>query len=78
MNNIINNSYANITIYHRQREFDKPAFHANVVIPTEAIMKPVIDADVIDNVQGIIKQNTGFEVKLEVVEVEKEEKKKRG
>lgn len=51
--------------------FDKPAFEAQINIPEEAITKPVISAEVIDNVQDIIKQNTGFEVKLEVVEKDK-------
>ena len=53
--------------------FDKPAFEAKVVVPEEAVSKPVITAEVIDNVQEIIKQNTGFEVKLEVVEAGEKE-----
>lgn len=53
--------------------FDKPAFEAKVVVPEEAVSKPVIEASVIDNVEQIIKQNTGFEVKLEIVEAVKEE-----
>ena len=48
--------------------FDKPSFEAKVTVPQEAVSKPVITADVIDNVQDIIKQNTGFEVKLQIVE----------
>lgn len=50
--------------------FDKPAFEAKIVVPDEAVSKPVIEASVIDNVQEIIKQNTGFEVTLQVVEKE--------
>ena len=50
--------------------FDKPAFEAKVVVPDEAVSKPVIEASVIDNVEDIIKKNTGFEVKLMVVEPE--------
>lgn len=52
--------------------FDKPSLEAKIVVPKEAVSKPVITADVIDNVQDIIKQNTGFEVRLEVVEKEEE------
>jgi hypothetical protein len=47
--------------------FDKPAFEAKVVVPEDAVTKTLVSAEVIDNVQEIIKQNTGFEVKLEVV-----------
>lgn len=53
--------------------FDKPSLHANIVVPKEAVSKPIIEAGVIDNVEQIIKQNTGFEVKLEVVEPKDEE-----
>lgn len=53
--------------------FDKPLLEAKVVIPEEAVSKPAIEASVIDNVEQIIKQNTGFEVKLEVVDSRGEE-----
>lgn len=53
--------------------FEKPSLQASIVVPKEAVSKPVIEAAVIDNVQDIIKQNTGFEVKLEVVEKDNEE-----
>jgi len=55
--------------------FTKPAFQASITVPKEAVSQPVIEASVIDNVQKIIKQNTGFEVKLQVVEVEKKKTK---
>lgn len=54
--------------------FDKPALEAKITIPEEAVSKPVISAETIDNVQDLIKQNLGFEVKLEVVTPEEEEK----
>lgn len=54
--------------------FDKPSLEAQITIPEDAVSKPVIEASVIDNVQEIIKQNTGFEVKLEVVNEQEEEK----
>jgi len=50
--------------------FTKPQFEAKIVIPKEAISRPVITSEVVDNVQEIIKQNTGFEVKLELIEKE--------
>lgn len=52
--------------------FDKPSLQANIVVPASAVSKPVINAGVIDNVQEIIKQNTGFDVRLEVVSSEAE------
>lgn len=55
--------------------FDKPTFQAQIKVPKEAVSRPIIDAEVIDNVESIIKQNTGFEVKLEIVEKDKESKK---
>lgn len=53
--------------------FEKPAFEAKMVIPEEAVNQTVISAEIIDNVQEIIKQNTGFDVKLQIVEPDKEE-----
>lgn len=50
--------------------FEKPALEAKIVIPKEAVLSPVISADVINNVEDIILQNTGFEVKLQVIEKE--------
>lgn len=52
--------------------FEKPTFQANIEVPASAVSKPVIEASVIDNVEEIIKQNTGFEVRLEVVKKEEE------
>lgn len=48
--------------------FDKPTLQAKITVPKEAVSRPVIESTVIDNVEQIIKQNTGFEVKLEVVD----------
>jgi len=53
--------------------FDKPALVAKVSVPKEAVSQPVITADVVDNVEDIILQNTGFEVKLEIFGNENEE-----
>lgn len=55
--------------------FDKPTLEANIEVPKEVVSKPVIDASMVDNVQDIIKQNTGFDVRLEVVDNEEEERR---
>lgn len=47
--------------------FNRPALTATIKVPEDAVGKPEIEAEVIDNVQDLIKQNTGFDVKLEVV-----------
>lgn len=47
--------------------FSKPALEAKVVVSEKAVAPQVIQADVIDNVEQIIKEKTGFEVKLTVV-----------
>lgn len=61
-----------ISIEVPEEIFDKPTLEAKISVPKEAITRPVIEASVIDNVEQIIKQNTGFEVKLEVVEKDEE------
>lgn len=47
--------------------FTKPTLEAKVVVSEKAVSQPVIEADVIDNVEQIIKDQTGFNVKLAVV-----------
>lgn len=61
-----------VTIELPDEIFEKPSLQANIVVPKEAVSKPVIEASVIDNVEQIIKQNTGFEVRLEVVDKDDE------
>lgn len=53
--------------------FEKPQLEATINVPEEAVNAPVISAEVVDNVEEIIKQNTGFEVKLNLVKPEEEE-----
>ena len=52
--------------------FSKPRLEASIAIPKEAVSPEIIEADVIDNIQDTIKQNTGVEVKLNLVSQEKE------
>lgn len=57
--------------------FSKPRLEATIKVPKDAVSAPVIEAGVIDNVQEIIKQNTGFEVRLNMVPVEDKPSRKR-
>lgn len=50
--------------------FQRSTLQANIVIPESAVTRPVIEAEVINNVQDIIKQNSGFDVRLEVINKE--------
>lgn len=48
--------------------FKKPLLKAEIEIPKEAVNTPVITAEITDNIQEVIKQHTGIEVRLEVPE----------
>lgn len=50
--------------------FDKPQLQASIKVPKEAVSQPVIDSEIIDNVEQIIKTQTGFSVKLQLVPIE--------
>lgn len=47
--------------------FTKPQLEARVVVSDKAVSAPVIEAEVVDNVEQIIKDKTGFDVKLTIV-----------
>lgn len=53
--------------------FNKPSLEAKITVPESSVSQPVIDAVVVNDIQEIIKQNTGFDVKLEVIDNSKEE-----
>ena len=53
--------------------FEKPQLSASITVPKEAVSAPVIEAEIIDNVEQIIEQQTGFKVKLEVVSKDEEQ-----
>ena len=57
-----------VTLEIPDAAFEKPAFEAKIFVPDEAVSAPVIEAQVIDNVREMIKQGTGFDVRLEVVD----------
>lgn len=48
--------------------FTKPQFEAKVTVPKEAVSDHIIDANVVDNVEQIIKEQTGFDVTLQAIE----------
>lgn len=48
--------------------FQTPTLEAKVIIPEDAVSKPLIDASVIDNVREVIQQQTGMAVTISVVE----------
>jgi hypothetical protein len=50
--------------------FKKPLLTANITVPIEAVTAPVIESETITNVEEMIKQGLGFEVKLTVVNPE--------
>ena len=50
--------------------FSKPRLEATINVPKDAVSAPVIEAEVIDNIQDIIKKNTGLEVRLNLVPIE--------
>ena len=53
--------------------FDKPQFQASIKVPKDAVSAPVISAEIVDNVEEIIKTQTGFDVKLNLIEPEEDD-----
>lgn len=58
--------------------FSKPALEAQVTVSEKAVSPQVITADVVDNVEQIIKEKTGFDVKLTVVREDSNDSEKTG
>ena len=44
--------------------FDEPQLHAIITIPEDAISKPVIDADIQENIVEILSERLGFHVHI--------------
>ncbi|MBS1776010.1 MAG: hypothetical protein JSS64_06990 [Bacteroidetes bacterium] len=44
--------------------FSRPTLKFNITIPKEAVPQREISAEVVGNIQQLIQQNTGFDVKL--------------
>lgn len=53
--------------------FDRPFLQGSITIPKDAVSAPVIDASIVDNVQEVIKQQTGVEVRLNVISPSEEQ-----
>jgi hypothetical protein len=48
--------------------FERPDFQAQITVPKEAVNQPIINTAVIENIQNIIQQNIGIEVRLEAID----------
>lgn len=48
--------------------FKRPQLRASVTIPESVVSAPVISAEVLDNIQEILTQQTGLDIKVSVVE----------
>lgn len=53
--------------------FKKPLLTADIKIPKDAINAPVIEADVIQNIEDAILENAGIEVRLNVNQPDNDE-----
>lgn len=62
-----------LTLDIPQALFDRPRLEAKLKIPKEAVPSSVIATDVIDNVEKLIKQKTGLDLKISVSEPPAEE-----
>lgn len=49
--------------------FERPMLEANITVPKESIPQSIIDATVQDNVEKVIKEVTGAEIKFTLVDV---------
>ncbi len=48
--------------------FRKPQLQATITVPDDAALPSIIDAGIIDNIQEIVKQNSGIELKISVTD----------
>lgn len=48
--------------------FSTPQLAAKIEIPASAVNAPVIDSTVVSNIQELVKQNLGVEMKISIVE----------
>lgn len=47
--------------------FSKPQLSAKITVPKDAISSPVIDADVVDNIEEIISRELGVDMSISVL-----------
>ena len=62
--------YMLLNIELPDKVFDRPLLQASITIDEKAVQPAQITAEVVSDVENIIEQRTGFEVKLEVVKPE--------
>ena len=55
-----------------QELFERPMLQASITVPKETIPQSIIDATVQDNVEKVIKEVTGAEIKFTLVDVTEE------
>jgi hypothetical protein len=48
--------------------FERPQLQARIVVPDSAVSKPVIDATVLDNIQQVLNQQLGLDIRVSLVE----------
>jgi hypothetical protein len=48
--------------------FERPKLVANVRIPAEAVRQEVITAEIVDNIESVIKSSIGMDLKVSVVD----------
>lgn len=51
--------------------FKKPTFEATIKVDSDKVSQPVIEADVLDNIQEAISKQLGIDLKINVVEATK-------
>lgn len=47
--------------------FKRPQLQASITVPESSVSSPVIDAVVLDNIQQVLQQQTGMDVKVSLV-----------
>lgn len=50
--------------------FTRPQIQASITIPEGSVTAPVVNAEVLNNIQEIINQQLGFDVKVALIEAE--------
>ena len=53
--------------------WEEPQLRADIVVPKDAVSNPVIDAQVIENIQEAISQQLGVSLQIAVVEPDNDE-----
>lgn len=48
--------------------FEKPTLSASISVPETAVSAPTIDADVVDNIQSIVNERLGVDLRISVVD----------